>query len=307
MPSASIIIPTYNRATHVSRSIESALDQTYADHEVIVVDDGSTDDTEDIVTGYDDPRVNYVYQENAGANAARNRGIKRANGIYISFLDSDDELHPDALKVSVEVLRREPTSCGGVATSYQKIRDGETDNVLEATDGKITRDDIVDGNVVGGFSCTTFRREVFDRVGFLKEGLPASQDYEFYLRVFEEYYMVGVPQVLTNQHIHGEQITTSINRKIEGQEYIVKEYGDMISNERRADHHYLRGSFYAETGKMRTAATEFKNAIKLDPTFYLYYFHFFASLLGKGGYDRAESVRRRFKLFLRGRLAELRR
>ena len=88
------IIPTYNRAAVLDRAIDSALDQTYEDMEVIV-DDGSTDNTESVVRAFDDDRLRYVYQENAGANAALNRGIRLASGKYVSFFDSDDELHPE--------------------------------------------------------------------------------------------------------------------------------------------------------------------------------------------------------------------
>ncbi|WP_122088165.1 glycosyltransferase family 2 protein [Halalkalicoccus subterraneus] len=301
MPVVSVVIPTYNRAGRLGRAIESVLAGRFEDYEIVVVDDGSTDDTEAVVTGYDDGRVRYVYQENAGANTARNRGVAESRGEFVSFLDSDDEFHPETLEVAVDTLRGEPDSCAGIATSYRKIRDGEVYAVIEAVDGRITREDIVDANVIGGFSCTTFRREVFDRVGGLREGLASSQDYEFYLRVLTEsdYYMVGVPRVLVDYHAHGEQITADIDRKMAGQQFILEEYGDVISDKRRAQHHYLRGTLYADTGKMDRARAEFKRAIGTDPTYYLYYFRYLTTYLGKGGYDRAEAARNRVKLALR--------
>lgn len=299
MTVVSVVIPTYNRADRLGRAIESVLDGTFKDYEILVVDDGSTDDTEAVVAGYDDAPVRYVHQENAGANAARNRGVEESSGEFVSFLDSDDELHPEALEVAVETLREAPDSCAGVATSYRKIRDGEVYTVIEAVDGRITHDDIVDANVVGGFSCTTFRREVFDRVGGLKEGLASSQDYEFYLRVLAEYDMIGVPRVLVDYHAHGEQITADIDRKMAGQQYILEEYGDVITDKRRAQQYYLRGTLYAEKHEMKRAKAEFRRAIEADPTYYLYYFHFLASHLGKAGYDRAETARNRVKFMLR--------
>ena len=86
----SIIIPSYNRANHLPKAIESVLAQSFTDWELIIVDDGSTDNTSDVVASYNDPRIKYIYQENAERSAARNNGIRNANGEWICFLDSDD-------------------------------------------------------------------------------------------------------------------------------------------------------------------------------------------------------------------------
>ena len=86
----SIIIPTYNRENHLPKAIESVLSQSFTDWELIIVDDGSTDNTSDVVASYNDPRIKYIYQENAERSAARNNGIRNAKGEWICFLDSDD-------------------------------------------------------------------------------------------------------------------------------------------------------------------------------------------------------------------------
>ena len=96
-PTVSVIIPTYNRAHLVDRAIQSVLNQTYKDFELIIVDDGSTDNTEDIIKEFQkkDERIKYIrHEENRGGSAARNTGIKAAKGEYIAFLDSDDEWLP---------------------------------------------------------------------------------------------------------------------------------------------------------------------------------------------------------------------
>lgn len=99
----SIIIPTYNRAHILPRTITSVLNQTFADWECIIVDDGSTDNTKELIASLTDPRIKYIYQDNAERSAARNNGIRNAKGTYICFLDSDDEYLPRHL----EVLHRE--------------------------------------------------------------------------------------------------------------------------------------------------------------------------------------------------------
>ncbi|MEM4780794.1 MAG: glycosyltransferase family A protein [Halalkalicoccus sp.] len=299
-PAVSVVIPTYNRAERVGRAIDSVLHQRFAEFEVLVVDDGSTDDTAAVLEGYDDERVRYVRQENAGANAARNRGIEESEGEFVSFLDSDDELHPEHLEAVVEALREEPPECAGVATAYRKCRDGEAVDVIEAHEGRITSEEIADANVVGGFSCTTFRRAVFDDVGLLNAELASSQDYEFFLRALTAgYYMVGIDRALVDYHVHGEQITTDVERRIEGQEYLLAEYGDVITDKRRAQQRYMRGRLYADRGETSKAAREFREAIALDPTYYLYYHQYLGALSGKRGYDLVEGARKRIKFLLR--------
>ncbi len=96
-PRFSVVIPTYNRAAAVRRAVESALRQTYQVHEILVVDDGSTDDTESVIRGLADPRIKHLKQMNSGANTARNRGIDAATGTHVAFLDSDDEFVPEHL------------------------------------------------------------------------------------------------------------------------------------------------------------------------------------------------------------------
>ena len=106
-PRVSVIIPTYNRATLVCKAIDSVLEQTFGDHEILVIDDGSTDGTESAVAGYGQ-RVRYFWQDNRGMSAARNRGIDLARGEYLALLDSDDLWMPFKLELMVSVLDRFP-------------------------------------------------------------------------------------------------------------------------------------------------------------------------------------------------------
>ena len=108
MPVVSAIIPTYNFGRFLGEAIQSVLDQTFTDFELIVVDDGSTDDTREVVGSFNDSRIRYIYQENRGLPAARNTGIKASRGEYIAFLDSDDIWLTQNLELKVKSLDSHP-------------------------------------------------------------------------------------------------------------------------------------------------------------------------------------------------------
>lgn len=101
----SIVLPSFNRAHILPKAVESILRQTYKDFELIIVDDGSSDNTCEVVKGFNDDRIVYVHQENAGACVARNNGIDHARGEYIAFQDSDDVWHEDKLEKQLTTLR----------------------------------------------------------------------------------------------------------------------------------------------------------------------------------------------------------
>ncbi len=109
VPAVSVVVPTYQRREWVGRAVRSVLAQTFADFELIVVDDGSTDGTEESLTGLD-PRIRYHWQPNRGAAAARNAGIRLARGDIVAFLDSDNRWLPWHLEVVTEVLKHQPTA-----------------------------------------------------------------------------------------------------------------------------------------------------------------------------------------------------
>ena len=106
MPFISIIIPTFNRAIIIESTIKSVLNQNFKDWELIIVDDGSTDNTKQVIGTFEDPRIKYIYQENAERGAARNNGVKQSKGDYVFFLDSDDIIYPNHLELAFEELEK---------------------------------------------------------------------------------------------------------------------------------------------------------------------------------------------------------
>lgn len=121
-PLISIVIPLYNKQSSIGRTIESILRQTYSNYEIIIIDDGSTDGSLEIVKKYADSHIGIINQENAGVSVARNRGVKESKGEFISFLDADDEWKEDYLELQVKMIQDYP-DCDVFATAYES-KDG---------------------------------------------------------------------------------------------------------------------------------------------------------------------------------------
>ncbi|KKG83994.1 glycosyltransferase family 2 protein [Methanosarcina mazei] len=117
MPLVSVVIPLYNKEPHIKRAIDSVLAQKIQDFEIIVIDDGSTDKSAEVVKNFTDPRIRLIQQENAGVSAARNRGIKEAKADLIAFLDADDEWLPGFLEIVLELRKKYPDA-GAYFTGY---------------------------------------------------------------------------------------------------------------------------------------------------------------------------------------------
>ena len=119
MSTVSIVIPTFNRRNYITIALDSVLAQTYTNYEIIIIDDGSSDNTKEVLTPYWD-KIRYFYQDNRGIPATRNRGIREAKGDYIAFLDSDDYWLPEKLERQIDYFEKNP-HCGMVATRCSSI------------------------------------------------------------------------------------------------------------------------------------------------------------------------------------------
>jgi glycosyltransferase involved in cell wall biosynthesis len=184
-PLVSVVIPTFNYGHCVAEAVESALGQTYSPVEVIVVDDGSTDDTAARLEPYRD-RINYIYQPNQGLSAARNTGIRAARGALIALLDSDDAFHPRKLELQVAHLRAHP-DVGLVATDCFT----EPGRKWPAIPGPVRAVRETLRRVVArarfGPSSVLVRRECFDRVGLFDPTLRSVEDKDMWVRLADRY------------------------------------------------------------------------------------------------------------------------
>lgn len=187
-PAVSVVLPTYNRAPLLGRSVRSVLGQSFADFEVIVVDDGSTDETAEVVNAFVDPRVRYLpLARNAGAGAARNAGIRQARGKFLAFQDSDDEWVPSKLAKQMAAFARGPEELGMVYSDMQSIRADGSERYFPAPGvlrGRIIDPDTRFYQVCNlGIQSAVIRREYLEAAGHFNEGLPALEDLEMFIRL----------------------------------------------------------------------------------------------------------------------------
>jgi glycosyltransferase involved in cell wall biosynthesis len=190
LPLVSVVIPTYNRASFVCEAIESVLCQTFSDYEIIVVDDGSTDNTGETLEQYRD-KIKYIYQENEGVSAARNTGIKNSTGLWLAFLDSDDKWMPEYLATQMEGIRRSPeismqtTDCytiGGEHTYFEMNRvigEFKGRDYLHLSDP--FRFVVTHGPWQVG--STIFRRDAIIKAGLFDTSFDLNEDFELMARV----------------------------------------------------------------------------------------------------------------------------
>ena len=185
-PKISVIIPTYNRASMVVEAVESVLAQEMAEFDLIVVDDGSTDETEDKLRTYNS-RLRYYRQENSGVSAARNRGIELSRAPLVSFLDSDDLWLPAKLQIQHRFMLNHPevSICQTEEIWWRNGRQVNPKKHHRKPSGDIFQRSL-DLCLVSP-SAVMIRRELFEQVGFFDLDLPVAEDYDFWLRVAVNY------------------------------------------------------------------------------------------------------------------------
>lgn len=234
-PLVSVVIPTYNRANLIGRAIQSVLGQTYQNFELIVVDDASTDDTKQIVKGFQDDRIEYIgHNKNKGGAAARNTGIQKANGKYIAFLDSDDEWLSTKLEKQLNCFSQGSDSIGAVYCSHYTqddslgYRRGPSSNLKKGDLRKL----LLSGWCPATTSLFVLPKKVLNESGLFDERLTSFQDYDLWIRVAEYYEFEYVKEPLVIKHQHsGDQIAKDFKPRTKGLELFLKKWGDVIKEE----------------------------------------------------------------------------
>lgn len=228
MPEVSIIIPAYNSAAFIGEALQSVLNQDFNDYEVIVVDDGSTDETAEVVAKFSDHRILYIYQSNEGSASARNHGLRLARGDLIAFLDADDIWRPGYLSYMVEYLHTH-SEADGVYCGYRYMKADGTP-LPEIVNRVVPPEQLYNTLLEGNFlsTCTlVVRQSCFNNVGYFDVNLRQAMDYDMWLRLSRTYLLVGSPEVLVWYRRHCSNTTVNVRLQNRSLEYILqKHFGD---------------------------------------------------------------------------------
>ncbi|MCG2686888.1 glycosyltransferase family 2 protein [Candidatus Parcubacteria bacterium] len=237
-PTVSVIIPTYNRAHLIGRAIQSALNQTYQNLEIIVVDDGSLDNTKEVIENFQkqEKRIKYIsYEKNKGGAFARNIGIKNAKGEYIAFLDSDDEWISKKIEKQLIFFTKCSKSVGVVYCLHYSQEDSF--GYIKKVNSSNMRHGNVYNSLLNGWcpSSTSFfilKTLVFKKSGLFDESLPSFQDYDLWIRIAKYYEFEFVEEYLAIKHNHeGSQIAKDLKPRLKGLNLFLKKWGDKIKKE----------------------------------------------------------------------------
>ena len=220
----SIIIPNFNHAQYIGDAIQSVLVQKYRNFEIIVVDDGSTDNSREVITKFGD-KVKYIWQENQGLSAARNTGIQAARGNYIGLLDADDMYEQDYLNTLMSRLKAD-SNAAGIYCGYQFV-DHHNRSLPQVENRLILPEQLfrtlVDGNFLVPESMFV-HRYCYENCGLFDEKLRACEDWDMWLRITSQYKIIGTPQVLTRHRVLLDSMSADPNRMLANRLAVLKKH-----------------------------------------------------------------------------------
>lgn len=267
----SIIIPCYNQGEFLSDAIQSALDQDYPEKEIIVVNDGSTDNTKRVAQAFGNT-INYIEQPNKGVSSSRNAGIRAAKGDYVAFLDSDDVLLPGSIAKRAEYLDNHPSIAFVCGDSVFFNESGSLGFKSKLTDKPNNfenfRWETVDFNATP--STVMIRRTCFTKVGLFEESIRTAEDWLMWVKISLHFNMAYLDEKLIKYRLHGNNISQRIGLDNVGHRQAIAQlttapYFNDYPAPFRAQILFLR---FASTWRFKpklTSLTYFVEAIKTDP------------------------------------------
>ncbi len=307
------IIPVYNCAQYVTKAIDSVLAQTYPAHEIIVVDDGSTDGTRQALQPYMNSIV-YVYQKNAGEPAARNTGIRHATGEYLAYLDADDLWLPDKLQLQMKYFAAHP-ECKVVYTDMMTFdSSGVLVQSVRASRGRIYQSGKIFPylfrETLFGSGSVVFRKDCCDIVGLFDERFLVGSDYEMWLRMarYFEFGYVDKPLLMYRQHSEMSTQTLGqvpqdgmpwqakvLNRILELYPEIRGELGDSFINRRMAVPYIWLGRTWMNRGNHLEARKLFAGALQRAPWSLRYRLIYLCTFLSPSALSKVTNLYRKVR------------
>lgn len=300
-PVISVVLPTFNRAHLLGRSVRSVLEQSYENLELIIVDDGSTDNSANVIRRLSDKRVHYVHlAENKGAPFARNIGLRMAVGRYIAFQDSDDEWSKGKLERQIEVFSDCGINVGVVYSGYWEVKNRRRIYLprsgINPKNGNV-HNLLLAGNFIAGPTALV-RTECFAKHGLFDERLPRLQEWELWLRISPHWEFRFIDEPLVTAYVQPDGITSSPEKLVKAFELILEKHDEDFRRHSKALAHvyYLVGSQLLHSE--RTLAKEKiyqRQAFRIDPTKARYFLLALSSFLGKMWLLRAVMLFRKLK------------
>jgi glycosyltransferase involved in cell wall biosynthesis len=210
-PRVTVIIPNYNHTRFISQAINSVLRQSYRSYEIIVVDDGSTDNSRQVVAQFGD-QVRYIWQENQGLAGARNTGLRAARGEFVGLLDADDQWLPDFLATMVDLADQYPAAAVYYACAQGMDVEGQT--LPQQFGGPVVGPELIYERLLrANFlipSTILLRRTVVEAAGRFDQALRSCEDWDLWLRLLPEHTFVGTPQCLIRYRLHASSLSKNL-------------------------------------------------------------------------------------------------
>ncbi len=223
-PLVTIIIPTYNRAKYITRAIESCLNQTYKNIEILIIDDCSTDNTQEVVENINDSRLKYYKNKiNSWSCVSRNNWIKLSKGEYINFLDDDDELLPEKIELQLEKFRTSNIKNLWVVTWDVEYKRSDINEVKKNRKQGYIYKDLLKWYCVSGTQQMLIKKEVFEKVSF-DEKLESNQEYDLMIQISKYYNFDYINKVIALQYESENQISFNFNKKLSWTRYLYLKY-----------------------------------------------------------------------------------
>jgi len=237
----SVIIPCYNYARYLGDAIGSVLNQTYQHYEVVVVDDGSTDNTAEVAARY--PGVRYIYQKNQGISAARNTGARHSRGGFLVFLDPDDMLLRTALEIGVRCLKANP-DCALVSGNCQFIAADGTPIRTPQSPQSVDKEHylaLLYFNYIWNPANVMYRREVFESVGGFDPAIGAAEDCDLYLRITRRFSMRCHGKIVAKYRRHGVNLSQNAEKMLKYMLLILRSQAEHVRGDKRYELQLKRG------------------------------------------------------------------
>jgi len=262
----SVIIPTYNRVNSLTDSLTSITNQTYKNIELIVVDDNSSDNTKEIIFSLEIPNLKFLtHEKNLGAPAARNTGIKNCTGDFIAFMDDDDMWHPEKIERQLNYLIQNPEA-DAVFCEFKYV----LKNKFYYPDKIMFDNNLLDLSLnrsLGSFSLPLIKKNCIDVTGLIDINLPSCQDWDYWIRLVQNFNLKKISDCLVTRKLSKDQITSDINKKIKGREYLLNKHWDLISKYPVIENMHLSrlGSLNTLAGNTKAAKDYFLKSFKTYP------------------------------------------